>query len=184
MMLRPASLLFSINCLIATLLALYIAFSIGLPRPYWAMLTVYITSQPLTGALRSKAFYRVVGTVLGGIAAVVIVPTFVNAPALMALVIAAWVGLCLYVSLLDRTPRAYIFMLAGYTAAIIGFPSVGAPQAVFHQPVQQPHHGRPFDAQRVGQLVLAQALRTPSQDDHWQRQGVRQAQPRQGLIDP
>jgi uncharacterized membrane protein YccC len=122
---------FSINCFSAALLALWIAFSMGLPRPYWAMLTVYIVSQPLTGALRSKAFYRVIGTVVGGIAAVVIVPSFVNAPPLMALVIAGWVGLCLYVSLLDRTPRAYVFMLAGYTTAIIAFPSVTAPAAVF-----------------------------------------------------
>ena len=45
--------IFSINSLIAAALALYIAFSIGLPRPYWAMLTVYITVQPLSGALRS-----------------------------------------------------------------------------------------------------------------------------------
>jgi uncharacterized membrane protein YccC len=128
---KPASVIFSANCFIAALLALWIAFSIGLPRPYWAMLTVYITAQPLTGALRSKALFRVLGTALGGAAAVVIVPTFVNAPPLMALVMAGWVGFCLYLSLLDRTPRAYVFMLAGYTAAIIGFPSVTAPQAIF-----------------------------------------------------
>jgi uncharacterized membrane protein YccC len=128
---RAAALVYSLNCFVAALLALWIAFSIGLPRPYWAMLTVYITSQPLTGVLRSKAVYRVLGTAAGGVAAVIIVPTFVNAPPLMALVIAGWVGLCLYVSLLDRTPRAYVFMLAGYTGAIIGFPSVNAPGAVF-----------------------------------------------------
>ncbi|MDB5461422.1 MAG: hypothetical protein JWO72_3163, partial [Caulobacteraceae bacterium] len=131
MSVRPAPLIFSINCFVAAMLALWIAFSMGLPRPYWAMLTVYITAQPLTGALRSKAFYRVLGTGLGGVAAVAIVPTFVNAPALMSLAIAAWVGLCLYLSLLDRTPRAYVFMLAGYTAAIIGFSGVDAPQTIF-----------------------------------------------------
>jgi uncharacterized membrane protein YccC len=128
---RLGYLIFSVNSFIAAMLALYISFSIGLPRPFWAMLTVYITAQPLTGALRSKAVYRVIGTVAGGIAAIVIVPTFVNTPLAMALVLAAWSGLCLYVSLLDRTPRAYVFMLAGYTAAIIGFPSVTAPEAVF-----------------------------------------------------
>jgi len=128
---RLGYLIFSVNSFIAAMLALYISFSIGLPRPFWAMLTVYITAQPLTGALRSKAVYRVIGTVAGGIAAIIIVPAFVNTPLVMALVMAAWSGLCLYVSLLDRTPRAYVFMLAGYTAAIIGFPSVTAPEAVF-----------------------------------------------------
>jgi uncharacterized membrane protein YccC len=131
MTIRMPYLIFSINCFLACLLALWIAFSIGLPRPYWAMLTVYITSQPLTGALRSKAVYRMLGTTIGGIAAVAIVPTFVNAPVMMSLALAAWVGFCLYVSLLDRTPRAYVFMLAGYTGAIVGFPSVDAPGAIF-----------------------------------------------------
>jgi uncharacterized membrane protein YccC len=123
--------IFSINSFAAAMLALAIAFSIGLPRPYWAMLTVYITVQPLSGALRSKAAYRVIGTALGGAAAVVLTPNLVGSPAALSIALAGWVGFCLYLSLLDRTPRAYVFMLAGYTAAIIGFPSVSAPDTVF-----------------------------------------------------
>jgi uncharacterized membrane protein YccC len=123
--------IFSLNSFLAALLALYIGFSLGLPRPYWAMLTVYITAQPLSGALRSKAVYRVLGTILGGVAAVVLVPNLVDAPWVLSLALSAWVGLCLYLSLLDRTPRAYVFMLAGYTAGIIGFPSVGEPGTIF-----------------------------------------------------
>ena len=42
-----------------------------------------------------------------------------------------WVAFCLYVSLLDRTPRAYALALSGYTAALIGFPSVLNPGGVF-----------------------------------------------------
>ncbi len=123
--------IFSLNSFLAALLALYIGFSLDLPRPYWAMLTVYITAQPLSGALRSKALYRVLGTTLGGVAAVALVPNLVDSPWVLSLALALWVGLCLYLSLLDRTPRAYVFMLAGYTAAIIGFPSVGEPGAIF-----------------------------------------------------
>jgi uncharacterized membrane protein YccC len=123
--------MFAINSFAAAMLALYIAFSLGLPRPYWAMLTVYITVQPLSGALRSKAVYRVIGTVMGGAAAVILVPNLVGSPAILSLALAGWVGVCLYLSLLDRTPRAYVFMLAGYTAAIIGFPGVGAPGTIF-----------------------------------------------------
>lgn len=126
----PAA-IFSLNSFVAAMLALYIGFSLDLPRPYWAMLTVYITVQPLSGALRSKAFYRVIGTVLGGVAAVALVPNLVNQPIALSLALALWVGFCLYISLLDRTPRSYVFLLAGYTAAIIGFPSVNAPDAIF-----------------------------------------------------
>ena len=123
--------IFSINSFVAAMLALYIAFSIGLPRPYWAMLTVYITVQPLSGALRSKAVYRVIGTILGGTASVALVPNLVNSPIVLSVALALWVGFCLYISLLDRTPRSYVFLLAGYTAAIIGFPSVNAPDTIF-----------------------------------------------------
>ncbi len=59
------------------------------------------------------------------------VPNLVNAPELLSLAIALWVGLCLYLSLLDRTPRSYVFMLAGYTAALIGFPAVSDPGTIF-----------------------------------------------------
>ena len=59
------------------------------------------------------------------------VPRMANAPELLSLALACWVGLCLYISLLDRTPRSYMFMLAGYTAGLIGFPAVSDPSAVF-----------------------------------------------------
>jgi uncharacterized membrane protein YccC len=134
-LITPRYAIFSLNSYLAALLALFIGFSLDLPRPYWAMLTVYITAQPLTGALRSKALYRVLGTVLGGAAAVLLVPALVNTPFLLCLALAGWAGGCLYLSLLDRTPRAYVFMLAGYTAAIIGFPSVNAPGVVFETAV-------------------------------------------------
>jgi uncharacterized membrane protein YccC len=129
------TLLFSINCFAAAMLALYVAFSLGLPRPYWAMTTAYIVAHPLSGAVRSKALYRMGGTMLGGAAAVVMVPALADAPPLLCLAMALWVGACLAVSLLDRTPRSYVVMLAGYTAAIIGFPSVGQPQAIFETAV-------------------------------------------------
>jgi uncharacterized membrane protein YccC len=124
-------LLFSLNTFAAALIALYVAFSIGLPRPYWAMATAYIVSQPLSGALRSKGVYRLVGTIVGGAMAVALLPTLGDAPPLLCFTLALWVGLCLYVSLLDRTPRSYVFILAGYTAAIIGFPAAPTPGLVF-----------------------------------------------------
>jgi uncharacterized membrane protein YccC len=125
------TLLFSVNSFAAAMLALYVGFALGLPRPYWAMTTAYIVSQPLAGAVRSKALYRVLGTMLGAAAAVAMVPSLVNAPVLLCLALALWVGGCLTISLLDRTPRSYVLMLAGYTAAIIGFPSVNQPGAIF-----------------------------------------------------
>src|SRR5690242_3424980 len=113
------------------MLALYVAFSLDLSRPYWAMLTVYIVAQPLSGMARSKGVYRAAGTLAGASFSVLAVPNLVTAPELLCVALAGWLGLCLYLSLLDRTPRAYAFMLAGYTAAIVGFPSVAAPEGIF-----------------------------------------------------
>ncbi len=48
-----------------------------------------------------------------------------------AAAIILWVAFCLYVSLLDRTPRSYMFALAGYTAALVGFPSVLDPSGIW-----------------------------------------------------
>src|ERR1700744_5180914 len=127
--LRP--IIFSVNCYIATILTMFVAFSLDLKSPGWAMTTVYLTSQPLSGAMRAKAFYRAIGTFVGAAAMVAIIPNLVGAPELTTLAIMLWVALCVFVSLLDRTPRSYMFVLSGYTAALIGFPSVLAPAAVF-----------------------------------------------------
>src|SRR5262245_42746976 len=95
------------------------------------MTTVYLTSQPLSGVMRAKAVYRAIGTFIGGVAMVAIVPNLVDAPELTTLAIILLVALCVFVSLLDRTPRSYMFVLAGYTAALIGFPTVLTPGTVF-----------------------------------------------------
>jgi uncharacterized membrane protein YccC len=135
--LKPVGMIYSLNSFVAMSLALFIGFAADLERPYWSILTVYITVQPLTGALRSKAVYRVLGTFLGGIAAIVLIPNFVNMPLVLSMLMAGWTGLCLFLSLLDRTPRSYVFLLGGYTMGIIGFPIVDNPLAVFDTTVSR-----------------------------------------------
>jgi uncharacterized membrane protein YccC len=123
--------LFSIKSFAAAMLALYLAMRIGLPRPFWALMTAYIVAAPFAGPTRSKAVFRFGGTLLGALATVILVPLFANSPELLSLVLALWVGACLYVSLLDRTPRSYVLMLAGYTAGLIAFPAVNEPGTIF-----------------------------------------------------
>ena len=123
--------LFSGKAFLASMLALFVALSLDLPRPYWAMAAVYVVANPLAGATSSKGLYRALGTLLGASAAVFFVPLFVNAPELLSLVIALWTGTLLFISMLDRTARSYVFMLAGYTLPMIALPSVGSPDTVF-----------------------------------------------------
>lgn len=125
------AILFSAKSFAAAMLAYYISLRIGLPKPFWAIVTVYIVSQTSAGASLSRGVYRFAGTFVGAIATVAIVPNFVNDPVVCCLILAGWIGRCLFLSLLDRTPRAYAFVLAGYTTSLIGFPSVLEPGAVF-----------------------------------------------------
>jgi uncharacterized membrane protein YccC len=122
---------FAVKIALAALLALGIAFWVDLPRPYWAVVSIYTVSQPLSGATTSKAAYRLYGTILGAIAAVALVPNLVNIPELLCLALALWIAGCLYFSLLDRTPRSYVLMLAGFSTAFVGFPLVNDPGSIF-----------------------------------------------------
>ncbi len=149
-MIRLREWIFSANSFVAAMLALFLSLALGFERPFWAMATVYIVSQPLAGTVRSKAVYRFGGTVVGAIATVFIVPTLSNAPVLLTLALALWVCACQFLSLLDRTPRSYFFMLAGYTAAIIGFPSVDHPDQIFTVAVLR--------AQEIGVGVMCATL--------------------------
>ena len=74
---------FSAKTFASSMAALYIALLLDLDRPYWAMMTVYVVAQPLTGAMRSKSVFRFAGTLLGAIAAIALVPNLVAAPAIV-----------------------------------------------------------------------------------------------------
>lgn len=128
---RHAALVFALKTFAAAMLAYSIAVWLNTPRPYWAMASVFITSNPLTGATSSKAVYRILGTLIGGAGTIVLIPNLVNSPELLSLGIALWLGIFLYFALIDGTPRSYVFMLAGYTVALLAFPIVSTPELTF-----------------------------------------------------
>jgi uncharacterized membrane protein YccC len=95
------------------------------------MATAYIVAQPMTGTMRSKAAYRFAGTFIGALVTLVLVPNLVDAPEVLVAALALWTGFCIYFAVLDRTPRSYLFLLGGYTVALIGFPAVAAPGQIW-----------------------------------------------------
>jgi uncharacterized membrane protein YccC len=123
--------IFSVKTFAAAVLALLICYTFDLEGPQWAFTSVYIIANPLAGASGSKALYRLIGTAVGGAATITFVPNLVNSPEILSAAIALWIGTCLSLSLLDRSPRSYAFMLAGYTAALTSFPVVDAPSTAF-----------------------------------------------------
>ncbi len=122
--------LFTVKTCIAAFLALYIALELNLDKPAWAMVSVYVISQLYSASTLSKALFRFFGTVLGGIFIFLVYPVTVTHPLLFSLSVSLWVACCLYLSLHDRTPKSYVFMLAGYSAAIMGFADVTTPLSI------------------------------------------------------
>ena len=122
---------YGVRTFAASMIALYLAMLLQMPRPYWAMATVYIVSSPFVGPTSAKALYRAAGTFVGAAAAVFFVPMFVQTPFLLATIIALWTGTLLFLSLHLRTANSYALMLSGYTLPLIALPVVDNPQAVF-----------------------------------------------------
>lgn len=123
--------LFSIASFLAAAVTIGVAFACSLPRPWWAILTVYVTAQPMAGAFRPKVFYRLGGLVIGAAVAVALVPALEHAPPVLVLCLASWAGLCIYLAVLDRTPRAFLFQMAAFSSAVISFPYLDDPGDIF-----------------------------------------------------
>lgn len=126
-----ATVVFSLKTFLAAMLAYFVAIRFDLPRPFWSVATVYIVAHPLSGAISSKSIYRLLGTLVGGGATLIMVPNLVNEPILLSAAITAWVSASTFVSLLDRSPRSYVPLLAGYTVLLTGLPLVAAPANTF-----------------------------------------------------
>ncbi|WP_457151894.1 FUSC family protein [Mesorhizobium sp. P5_C1] len=122
--------IFSLRTVSAGLIALLVAYALELDHPQWAMMTVFIVAQPVAGMVLAKGFYRLLGTLAGGIAAIGITTIFGTSPWVLVTVLAVWIGICTFVSSLLRNPEAYGAALAGYTAMIIGLPAFGQPHVV------------------------------------------------------
>ena len=117
-----------------TLLAMAIAFHaalwLQLSSPASSMVTVMIVASLSRGAILSKGFWRIFGTVMGAAAAVVITAWFGQTPILFLVAFGAWLGLCTFISSLFRHFRAYGAVLAGYTVALIAAGAIANPEHV------------------------------------------------------
>lgn len=117
-------------------LALFVAFRLELGAPYWAGTSAAIVCQPMVGASLRKGWFRLVGTIVGAIASVVLTGCFPQSRVGFLIGLAAWGAACGLVATLLRNFASYAAALAGYTAAIIvgdGLGAVGGASGdVFH----------------------------------------------------
>lgn len=126
---------FVLRTVFAGLLALWLAFRFGLDKPQWCLITVFILSHPekKTGIFHvfTKGLFRFAGTVLGGIAAWVIVAMLNQLPLLYLLALGGWAGFCAGTATFFRGHQAYAFQLSSWSAAIILLDCFGNPDKFF-----------------------------------------------------
>ena len=123
--------LYMTKVLLAVFLSLLIAMRLELPQPRTAMTTVFIVMQPQSGMVFAKSFYRIGGTLVGLVVMLALVGLFPQQPEAFIACTALWVGVCTAGAARNRNFRSYGFVLAGYTAALIGVPASQHPDGAF-----------------------------------------------------
>src|SRR6201987_5076545 len=119
-------LLFGLRLWVSVCLALYVAFWLELDNAFWAGTTAAIVCQSHLGASLRKGWYRMIGTVVGAVAILVMTACFPQNRAAFFVSLALWGAACALVATLLRNFSAYAAALAGYTAAIIATDQLGA----------------------------------------------------------
>jgi uncharacterized membrane protein YccC len=123
--------IYALKALTAAFLALGLAMKLDLPQPRTAMTTVFILMTPQSGRVLAKSFYRMCGTLVGLVVMLGLISLFSQQPELFIASTAIWVGICTAGSARNRNFRSYGFVLAGYTAALIGIPVVQNPDGAY-----------------------------------------------------
>jgi uncharacterized membrane protein YccC len=119
-------LLFGLRLWASVCLALYVAFWLELDNPFWAGTSAAVVCQPHLGASLRKGWFRMIGTVIGAVAIVVLTACFPQDRAAFLVSLALWGAACALVATLLRNYAAYAAALAGYTAAIVASDQLGA----------------------------------------------------------
>ena len=92
------AILFGLRMTAAICIALYLAFRLQLDNPSWAGTSAGIVCQPVLGASLRKGVFRLVGTVAGAVAAVVLTAWFPQERVGFLLGMARWCGACSFAS--------------------------------------------------------------------------------------
>ncbi|EUC13897.1 UNVERIFIED_ORG: putative membrane protein YccC [Burkholderia sp. CF145] len=117
---------------IAATLAMGLCMRLELRGPGTAMVSCIVVMMfQQSGMVIARGFYRGLGMVCGSLAGLVLVSLFSQASWLFLLVLAAWIGLCVFGSSYFRNFQSYGFLLTGYATAITSLPTLSNPYGVF-----------------------------------------------------
>jgi uncharacterized membrane protein YccC len=122
---------FALRIWVAMMVALYAAFWLQLESASSAAVTVGILALQTRGQAYHKAAYRVLATIIGVVASLVIAGLFAQSRSLFVIGFAGWLGLCVYAGGLLDGNRAYSAVLSGYTVALVAMTQIDSPQNIF-----------------------------------------------------
>lgn len=112
---------FAIKGVLAMALALYVAMFFNLDRPYWALIgAIFLQIRPESGLVIEKGIYQIIGTLVGGAFALVLLENLSGQPIIAMSCLAIWLGINSGLSaLVRRVNLIYAFAMAGMTASLV-----------------------------------------------------------------
>lgn len=126
-----ATLAYVLRSVLAASLALWLGFQLHLDSPFSGASTVLLLVQPIQGAVRGKGVYRMLGTLVGMVAAFVLIGLFAQQMLLFIVGIGVWLGLCVGAMTVLRHYQATAAVVAGYTVCLALGPAIVAPEQGF-----------------------------------------------------
>ena len=119
------ALLFGLRLWASVCLSFYVAFALELSEPSWAATTAALVCQPVLGASLRKSMFRMIGTVVGAIAIVILAALFRQDRVGFLVGLTLWCAASAFVATILRNFATYAAALSGYTAAIIAIDVLG-----------------------------------------------------------
>lgn len=110
---------FALRTAIASCVALFIGWFLGLDHPSWAAMSVWAASQPGRGMLIEKGLFRILGTLIGTIAGLILMYLCGDQLFLLVIGLALWVGLCTGAGNVIHGLFSYCTLLSGYSASLV-----------------------------------------------------------------
>ena len=119
---------YALQLALAAWLAFAIASFLHIENAYWAAMPIWVVAQSSRGLLLERAFFRIVGTLVGGAVGfgLMHIPA---SPYLVLALLGLWIALASGLTHLLRGVHYYGALMAGMTAAIVVLPSIWTPDA-------------------------------------------------------
>lgn len=127
----PGTFAYVLRSIAAAGLALWLGLQLQLDSPFSGASTVLLLVHPIQGAVVGKGFNRVLGTLVGMLAAFVLTGLFAQQMLLYILGIGVWLGLCVGAMTVLRHYQATAAVVAGYTVCLALGPAIVAPEQGF-----------------------------------------------------